>query len=381
MAVLSTQNAIEQSTSFETSFLPLKDPRRTNKGAFDYPLQEIILLAISSVLCGYSNWTSMVVFGESKLEWLRQFYPYTNGIPSHDTLGKLFQRLDPNLFSECFTNWVNEIACLTNGEVVAIDGKTIRGSGQSGKKKSALHVVSAYATDNRISLAQKTVNAKSNEIIAIPELLNLLTIKGCIVTIDAMGCQKSIASKIIEKEADYVLMVKDNQKELLAQVIKMFKLRTNPISHETTDAGHGRVETRLCEVIDDLTFFDDNENWKGLKSVIKITSTRHLKKENKTSVEYRYYITSLSANPEKLNQVIRSHWRVENNLHWSLDVIMGEDKALKKKGNSAINLNVINKMALHMLEKEQTFKATKPGKMTRAALDDKYRECLLKVLK
>lgn len=378
---MANQNAkitIEQNVLLEKYFSNLEDPRRTNKGHFYYPLNEILFLVISAVVSGYQDWTSIQIFGNAKLDWLRRFFPYAHGIPSHDVIGKLFSRLDPIRFNECFIKWVNSISELTNGEVVAIDGKTIRGSGDADKINSAFHVVSAYAAGNRLCLGQVTVDQKQNEIVAIPEILDLLSIQGCIVTTDAMGCQKEIASKIIEGKADYVLMVKENQKELKSQVEKMFRLQKDCKKDQTTDAGHGRIETRTCQVINDLTFMDDIEQWQGLRSVAQVTSQRIIKKTGKTSEEVRYYISSLNTCPVKMNHVVRSHWSVENNLHWVLDVVFNEDSSLKKKDNSAVNFNIITKVALALLEKEQSMKASKNGKRQNAALDDSYREKILK---
>lgn len=379
MTVKTGQNSIEQISYFEKSFADLEDPRRTTKGNFHYPLNELLFLVISAVVSGAEEWTTIESFGCTKLEWLRRFLPYKNGIPSHDVLGKVFSRIDPIGFNACFTNWINTVSDITKGEVVAIDGKTIRGSGDSEKPKSAVHVVSAYAAENRLCLGQTTVDQKSNEIVAIPKVLELLAIKGCVVTIDAMGCQKELAANIIEKKADYVLMVKDNQKGLKMQIEKMFNHHQKDCpKDETVDAGHGRIETRLCEVIDDLTFMDNKEQWKQLKSIVKVTSRRYEKKSGKESIEIRYYIASLKADPAKLNHIIRSHWRVENNLHWTLDVLFNEDKSLKKKDNAAANFNIINKIALTLIEREKSMKISKKRKRLTAALDDRYREKILK---
>lgn len=379
---MKNQNAkivIEQNVLLEKYFSNLEDPRRTNKGHFYYPLNEILFLVISAVVSGFEDWTSIQIFGNAKLDWLRRFFPYTHGIPSHDVIGKLFSRLDPIRFNECFIKWVNSISELTNGEVVAIDGKTICGSGDADMVHSAFHVVSAYAAGNRLCLGQVTVDQKQNEIVAIPKILDLLSIQGCIVTTDAMGCQKEIASKIIEGKADYVLMVKDNQKELKSQIEKMFRLQKDCKKDETIDAGHGRIETRICQVINDLTFMDDVEQWQGLKSIAQVTSQRIIKKTGKTSEEVRHYISSMNnVCPVKMNHVIRSHWSVENNLHWVLDVVFNEDESLKKKDNSPANFNIVTKVALALLEKEQSFKASKKGKRHNAALDDSYREKILK---
>jgi predicted transposase YbfD/YdcC len=378
MANQNSKTPIEQNDLLEKHFSTLEDPRRTNKGHFYYPLNEILFLVISAVVSGFTDWTSIQIFGNAKIDWLRHFYPYIHGIPSHDVIGKLFSRLNPVKFNECFLNWANSITELTNGEVVAIDGKTICGSGDSDKVHSAIHVVSAYATENRLCLGQVTVDQKQNEIVAIPEILDLLSLQGCIVTIDAMGCQKEIAGKIIEGKADYVLRVKENQKELKLQVEKMFRLQKDCSQSETLDTGHGRIETRTCRVINDLTFMDDKEQWPGLRSIAQVKSERCIKKTGKTSEEVRYYITSMEANPFTMNQAIRSHWGVENKLHWVLDVIFNEDKSLKKKDNAAVNLNMITKIALALIEKDQSFKASKKGRRERAALDDRYREKILK---
>lgn len=372
------QIASKQKTSFEASFSSLEDPRRTIKGHYLYPLQEILLLTISAVLSGFKDWTTIQTFGENKLDWLRQFYPYQEGIPSHDVLGKLFKRLNPDVFGECFVDWINQVSSLTEGEVVAIDGKSICGSADSEKPKSAVHIVSAYASDNRVCLGQKAVDTKSNEITAIPKLLELLTIKGCVVTIDAMGCQTGITKDIIKSGADYVLAVKGNQNELFEQVKKMFSIHKPVNTHESVEVGHGRVETRVCQAIDDLTFMDDMASWVKLQSVVRVQSERFFKKNSKTTKDERYYISSLPADAQKLNQIIRQHWSIENNLHWSLDVIFKEDSSLKKKDFSALNFSIINKVALAMLEKDNSVKLSKPRKMAKAALNDEYRTKLLK---
>jgi len=359
-------------------FKEMTDPRRINKGNYYHPLNEILFLVISAVISGADGWTSIEVFGKAKLGWLREFLPYKHGIPSHDVLGKLFARLSAKEFSNCFTNWVNSISDLAEGEVIAIDGKTIRNSNDDTSSKSAIHLVSAYASENRICLGQEAVHEKSNEITAIPKLLEILTIKGCIVTIDAMGCQKKIAKDIIGKGADYILMVKDNQKNLKIQIEDSFKTKETHITNTTTDFGHGRIETRTCDVLDDLSLLEKREDWKNIKSIVRITSQRIIKKTLKESTEQKYYITSLEADATKANQAIRSHWSVENNLHWNLDVVFKEDASLKKKGNSPMNFNIITKIALTHIEREKSTKMSKNSKRLKAALDDKYRTKILK---
>lgn len=374
----SSKKEQQNSPTFTTYFTSLQDPRRTSKGNFFYPLQEILFLAISAVISGAEGWTMVHDFGVAKLDWLRKFFPYKHGIPSHDVLGRLFTKLDNEEFSKCFADWINSISEYTAGEVVAIDGKTIRKSNDKNKSKKALHVVSAYASQDRLCLGQKIVNDKSNEITAIPQLLKLLEVKGCIITIDAMGCQTEIAKTIIQKEADYLLMVKGNQQGLKDQVEKLFKTGLIATTDTQTDSGHGRVETRTCDIIRELKFLDDKEHWEGIKCIIRINSERYDKSSKKTSSETRYYISSLSADADRINQIVRQHWVIENNLHWSLDVLFKEDASLKKDGNSAINYNIVLKLALAMIEKEKSRKLSKPAKRLTAALDDKYRERILK---
>lgn len=365
-------------TQFRSYFQNMTDPRRINKGNYYHPLNEIIFLVISAVISGADGWTSIELFGKTKLAWLRQSLPYEHGIPSHDVLGKLFARLSAKEFTNCFTSWVNSISDLMKGEVVAIDGKTIRNSNDDEGSKSAIHLVSAFAVENRICLGQEAVHEKSNEITAIPKLLEILAIKGCIVTIDAMGCQKKIAKDIIGKDADYILMVKDNQKNLRIQIEDIFETQRSHTTNTTTDFGHGRIETRTCDVIDDLNQLEKRKDWKNIKSIVRITSERIIKKTQKESIEKRYYITSLEANASKINKAIRSHWSVENNLHWNLDVVFKEDASLKKKGDSPINFNIITKIALTLIEREKSTKMSKNSKRLKAALDDKYRMKILK---
>ncbi len=357
----------------------LKDPRRVTKGNFKYPLNEIFFLVISAVISGTEDWQGIALFGEEKIAWLRNFLPYEKGTPSHDVLGDLFARIDLQNFESVFIKWINAISEITNGTIISIDGKTIRGSGDSNIPNSAVHVVSAYATNQMLCFGQTSVDKKQNEITAIPELLNMLAIKGGVVTIDAMGCQKKIAKKIIGKEADYVLMVKDNQQELKEQVEKLFEYYKEPCDvDQTIDSGHGRIENRKCEMIGDLRFLDGKEKWVGLQSVVKISSIRYIKKKGNESSEIRYYITSLRPDSKRLNQIIRSHWGVENNLHWRLDVVFNEDKSSKRKDNSAPNFNIITKMAMTLIDREKTAKVSMGKKRLKAAWNDSYRECVLK---
>lgn len=378
MTNLNSEKHINLYTYLDIAISELKDPRRVKKGNFIYPLNEIFFLVISAVISGTEDWTGIALFGENKLNWLRRFLPYKNGIPSHDVLGKLFARIDIENFQEVFIKWINSISKATNGEVIAIDGKTIKGSGDTNVSNSAIHVVSAFAAKQSLCFGQTVVSEKSNEIVAIPKILDMLAIQGAVVTIDAMGCQKEIARKIIKTGADYVLMVKGNQNELKEQVKNLFELYCDKKPDETINSDHGRVETRKCEMIDDLRFLDDKEQWYKLKSVVRISSTRYIKKTEKETTETRYYISSLPKDSQKMNQIIRSHWRIENTLHWRLDVIFNEDKLAKRKDNSAANFNVISKLAMTLIDKEKSKKASLRKKRLIAAWNDDFREKILK---
>ena len=300
-------------------------------------------------------------------------------MPSHDAISDFFSALDPQVFSECFLNWVNGIATKTDSNVVAIDGKTVRGAASKGNK-FPLHIVTAFCTKNRLCLGQQAVAEKGNEITAIPQLLELIALDGCIVTLDAMGCQRSIAEKIRERKADYILQLKDNQKNLKMQVEDIFNSATVRKTHEMVDTGHGRIEKRICEtIVASGTVLEGKENWKDLQLLVRIQSERTMKSTNEKSTDYRYYISSLKDDAQLLNNSIRSHWGIENNLHWNLDVIFKEDGQLKRKGNSAENFNVIAKVALGLIDNEKTTKLSKPLKRLRAVVDDNYREIVLKV--
>lgn len=361
---------------FEESFSSLQDPRRITKGNIKYSIAEILFLTLSAVISGCNTWCLIEEFGKLKIDWLRKFHPYKSGIPSHDTLGAFYSALDSKKFAQCFMNYAASISTHTQGDVVALDGKTVRGIG-SRVRKYPIHIVSAFCSKNLLSLAQETVNEKENEIVAIPRLLELITLKGCIVTIDAMGCQKEIAEKIREREANYILQVKGNQSDLKEQIIKVFDRKTPREIAVMHDCDHGRIEKRTCQVIDDLTFLDGKEDWKDLKTIVRIESYREYKKTGKSSNTFRYYISSLPMDAELINKSIRSHWAIENNLHWNLDVIFKEDYQLKRKGDSVENFNMMTKVALALLDNEKSTKKSKPTKRFKASLDDSYRELIM----
>jgi predicted transposase YbfD/YdcC len=340
-------------------------------------LNDILLIGIISVICAADTWKNMEGYAKAKEDFLRTFLELPNGIPSHDTFNRVFSAIDSEQFEDCFIQWINTLAKITQGEVVAIDGKTIRGAKANGKK-SPVHMVSAWANDNNLVLGQTKVNEKSNEITAIPKLLEVLSIKGAIVTIDAMGCQTDIAEKIISKKADYILAVKDNQKLLHKNIQDEFRFSKVIKVATDLDMGHGRIETRTASVITDFKFIEQDNKWKKLHSIIKIESIREFKNSNKpTETATRYYISSLSADAEDFQKAIRLHWGVENKLHWTLDVAFSEDASRKRTGNAAQNFSILNKIALNKLKNEKTEKQGIKGKRLRAAWDNPY---LLKVL-
>ena len=271
-------------------FSEMKDPRieRTRHHLLD----DIVFISIASVLSGADSWNEMERYGILKREWLETFLELPNGIPSHDTFNRFFSSLDPKEFESCFTKWVSSICKRTSGEFVSIDGKTMCGSRYQGCK-SATHIVSAWADKNEMILGQIKVNEKSNEIIAIPELLDVLLIKGCVITIDAIGCQKKIAKKIISKQADYILAVKANQQELYEDILDSFRVLPAMDTFEELDFGHGRIETRKCSILTDLSLVFGKDKWKGLTSIIKIDRIREFKATGKIQRETSHYISSL----------------------------------------------------------------------------------------
>ncbi len=362
---------------FKEYFIPLKDKRRINKGNIRYSLHEILFLTISAVVSGCNTWETIEEFGELKISWFRKFFPYKYGIPSHDTLGLFFGNLSTKEFGKSFMEYTKALAKMES-KVIAIDGKTIRGAGTN-YRNSPLHIVTAFCENNRLSLAQETVDDKKNEIDAIPKLLDIIALDNTIVTIDAMGCQKEIALKIRQRGGDYLLQVKDNQKDLNRQIEKLFK--KNPAKEQSieNDFGHGRIEKRTCKIIDNLTFLDGKEGWKDLKCVAEVESQIINKKTEEVSRSKRHYISSLTTSAKEISKAIRGHWSIENNLHWNLDVIFKEDFQLKRKGNSAENFNMITKMSLGLLEAEKTKKKSKPIKRLIASIDDSYRELILGV--
>jgi predicted transposase YbfD/YdcC len=332
-------------------FEDLEDPRveRTKL----YTVQEILLTTFAAVICGAEGWTDVELFGESKLDFLKQYFPFENGIPSDDTLRRFFRAINHDSFREMFICWVESLAPCLKGQVIAIDGKTSRRSHDGDKR--ALHLLSAFATEARLVLGQVKTHEKSNEIRAIPELLELLDIQGATISIDAMGCQKHIADKIIKKEADYILALKGNQTNLHKDIAAFFddiQLLEGCARHEDYDKGHGRIETRTCHATDDIDWLMENHDWPGLRSIIRIHNK--VEEGEKTSQETRYYISSLPPDPEHLLPAIRSHWAIENSLHWVMDMTFNDDQSRIRKGNAPENMAIIKHVALNLIKKTQT---------------------------
>lgn len=357
-------------------FAGITDPRveRTK----DHFLDDIIFITIAGVICGAETWNEIHDFGKSKQDWLSAYLKLPNGIPSHDTFNRVYSMLDPKEFGACFMQWTNSVATLTEGEVLSIDGKTLRGTMKHGKK-SFVHMVSAWASTNNLVLAQQKVDDKSNEITAIPKLLELLAIKGCIITIDAMGCQKEIAANIIDKEADYILAVKDNQATLHADIKDSFRMLKPDCITTENDYGHGRIEKRECSVITDLSLLEQRDQWTKLTTIIQLKSERQNKQTLETQYETRYYISSLKADATKMNKAIRSHWNIENKLHWQLDVSFREDQSRKQNGNAAENFSLMLRIALNLLKNDMTSKRSVKGKRLKAGWDEAYLKHLLKI--
>jgi predicted transposase YbfD/YdcC len=355
-------------------FAELNDPRVERNR--DHLLEEILLMAIAAVLSGAESWNDIEEYGRAKKDWLKTFLQLPGGIPSHDTFNRVFTALDSEELEKGFVAWVSSIARLTAGEVVAIDGKSLRGTG-TGTGKPIVHMVSAWASANNLVLGQRKVDDKSNEITAIPKLLEALELSGTVVTIDAMGCQKTIAAKIVEKGADYILAVKDNQGHLLEEMKDSFRMLTADAVAEEIDCGHGRVERRTCSVIADTSLVEQAAQWPSLRGLVRIAAERYHKISGKTEREIRYYITSLRPDAARLNAAIRQHWGIENKLHWALDVSFGEDHSRKRAGNSARNFSLLNRIALNILRQETSSKRGIKGKRLKAGWDHDY---LLKLL-
>ena len=361
-------------------FKGLSDPRV--KRTRVHNLVDILVIGLCSMLTGGEGFSDMEVFGKAKYEWLKTFLELPQGIPSHDTFNRVFSAIDPNAFLECFVQWVKGICPAMQNEVVAIDGKALRHALNEGE--TIPYIVSAWATNNGLALGQVKVDNKSNEITAIPELLQILELKGCIVTLDAMGCQKDIATRIVGKKADYVLALKGNHATVHEEVKEFFDDAVPPCAIECNDTvtpgtmdffktiekDHGRIEIRRYWHSTDIEWFADKPLWEGLCSFGMVESIRRIKEKN--TIERRYYLSSLPLGAEQFGKAVRGHWGVENKLHWSLDVTFGEDRSRARTENAAQNLATLRRVALNLIKKTPASKYSARQRCILAALDQQY---------
>ena len=365
----------KKSASIEEHFEELTDPRR-REGT--YPLVNIVVMALCAVISGADDFVAIAAWSETKKEWLGKFLDMSAGVPSHDRFNAILGALRPSEFEKCLLSWITTLQDVTDGQVVAIDGKTLRRSFDAASSKAAIHMVSAWATANHISLGQMVTDEKSNEITAIPKLLEIIELSGCLVTIDAMGCQTEIAEKIVQQKADYCLAVKGNQPTLHDGIANFFAdqmeddfANTRLRQHHTNEKGHGREEARdyyLCPVPDDLP---DQSRWANLKAIgIAINTTRRGDHE---TIEVRYCILSKYISGKRFAEAVRGHWSIENSLHWQLDVTFGEDQSRLRKGHAAANFSLLRRTSLSLLKNNKSKKLGVKNKRLSAAWNDEYR--------
>lgn len=359
---------------FRKHFHCIKDPRRHN---IRHLLSDILMIALCALISGADSWTQVAEYGRSKLAWLKTFLELPHGIPSHDTFGRLFARIDPQGVHDFFSRWVQELAASLQGKTVAIDGKTLRGSLDQANQSAAIHLVSAWASDIRLVLGQLKTADKSNEITAIPELIKTLDLQGAIITLDAMGCQKKIAQTIIDAQADYVIQVKNNQKNLHEDIALFFQEPANgPFdTWETVDGDHGRIETRRYFTTNDIGWLPGKTEWPGLNTICMAIREREV--QGKTSTETSYFISSLGNQAPAIAKAIREHWGIENGLHWCLDIAFREDHCRVRKDHGPENLAILRHLVTNMLKRENSLKGGLQTKRLKAAWDQAY---LLKVL-
>lgn len=369
-----------KSAAMTEYFSSLTDPRVDRNKL--HKLLDIIVISICAVISGADGWEAIEDYGNVRKEWLGNFLELPNGIPSHDTFGRMFSIISFEEFRDCFTKWIGAVCKATDGQIVPIGGKTSGRSHNRSCGKSAIHIVSAWASDNRVVPGQTKTDEKSDEITAIPELLNLLESEGCIVTIGAMGCQKEIAGQIREKGADYVLALKGNHRNLYEDVKLFFEdavkndfEETDISFYETTDGGHGRIEVRKYYTTDGIGWLYGKENWKDINIIGMVISERHV--GEKVSTEIRYYISSLENNAKQFGNAVRGHWEIENSVHWILDIAFREDESRIRKGNAPENFAILRHIAMNLLKQETSARGGIRAKRLKAGWDNEY---LLKVL-
>ena len=363
--------------SLVTHFQALEDPRLERSRLHN--LLDIVAITICAVIGGADSWVDVEKYGQAKQDWLRRFLKLPNGIPSHDTFGRVFAAIVPEQFQTCFAGWVQEMAGQLGLTQIAIDGKTLRGSHDRANGKAALHLVSAWAVENHLTLGQEAVDSKSNEITAIPKLLELLDLEGALVTIDARGCQKEIAEQVVKQGGDYVLTVKENQPKLYEEIGRLEQAAleqdyTGASSHCAEEQGHGRQELRACWVLTDLEELAERAQWPGLQSVIVVVRDRTVGEQN--SCEKHYYISSRKLSAKRFLEVIRGHWGIENSLHWVLDVAVDEDQSRVRKDHGPENVALVRRLALSMLKAEGS-KGSIRGKRLIAGWNNDFMEKLL----
>jgi predicted transposase YbfD/YdcC len=365
--------------SIVSHFKDLKDPRMER--AKKHRLIDILVIALGSSLVGGDGFKDMELFGNSKREWLEQFLDLPNGIPSHDTFGRVFARLDPKQFHQCFLSWTQSVSELTQGAVVSLDGKTVRASFDRATALSPLHMVSAWCSQNGgLVLGQLKTASKSNEITAIPELLKLLSLKGCIVTIDAMGCQTKIVNQIIDQEGDYLLTLKSNHQKTYRAVTTYFhdqiehnlSWRNEENFFDAFDVSHGRTVRRRVWSLTDLSPMAELDKWQGLRSIVAMERIRMAHSQAKVTSDYRFYISSLTRSAKDFAALIRQHWDVENQLHWSLDVIFNEDRSRIRKDHAPANMASLRRLALNQLRQDKTKSISLRQKRLLCSLDENY---------
>jgi predicted transposase YbfD/YdcC len=366
--------------SILTHFGSLEDPRDIR--GKEHLLLDIITIALCAVMSGAEGWEDMAEYGRAKQDWFSTFLSLPHGIPCGDTFGRVFARLDPEQMQSCFVSWVNAISALLGAEVVAIDGKTLRHSDDKGCGKAAIHMVSAWASANRLVLGQRKVDDKSNEITAIPALLKVLEIAGCIVTIDAMGCQREIATAIVERGADYVLALKGNQGGLFEDVQWLFQQAQTSefkdVAHsfaQSLDKGHGRIEIRRCWTLSELDYLVQLPLWSGLQTIVMVQSERH--HNGQITTEERFFISTLASQAALLLNTVRTHWSIENSLHWVLDVSFHEDACRIRRDFAPQNMAMLRHLALNLLSKDSSSKRGIAARRKKAAWDHSY---LIKLL-